>query len=634
MSDTSEKKVVQYDALESESFRHWGLWKRGTIGVEGAKLASSAYAVDVVRAAIADAGDGVAHIAWFPSTSDGRRICDDVRASDKLALHTVYGREAAPASGADDAPKESTTKPEVPSRYYRVEETTGIATAEPTRKRTLWAVEESALPCKHFLLCFYAESPREAIDDLRTYRGRAEPLTSVAAVTFTPRTTEGLAAVREVVESSQGVVPYHIDTKRMPAPPTSVAEEAESAAGSTEPVAEYKVIEVVADASLGLESGLWEIHLVAATACVAIASTAAKAAYVVLRDARKRAGDRGPPRVRMRWFPCTDEGKRAVEQVILDGDSAAHVVELHRMGSEPASTRPQFMAMEHLDGGWSYTRADDGSSDGGYERDVNDVLMQIVRRRGCSDAHVTWWPLTEEGYEDCVAVRTMHPHQLVAKLRVGRSSDAEDIAAAEAVQGEDSEPAPCARYTITETANCAWELARVEPSPELRIGSQSTCASALLWALHDAAELKLLNSLLHVTWTVRTIGGCSLVHALRQPQAFSIEWTLPLVPARSAASSPVAPTGRSKPSIADACMWLTSVAEMLQAKNAAYGNSALDPLRVFSSAGEAEGLRVRIDDKLSRVKRGQGKEGEDVLRDLAGYLALLAVTQHHGLDDT
>ena len=68
------------------------------------------------------------------------------------------------------------------------------------------------------------------------------------------------------------------------------------------------------------------------------------------------------------------------------------------------------------------------------------------------------------------------------------------------------------------------------------------------------------------------------------------------------------------------------IAEMLCEKNAAYGDSALDPLRVFSKADPVEQILVRIDDKLSRLKRGQAA-GEDVERDLIGYLILLRITR-------
>jgi hypothetical protein len=66
--------------------------------------------------------------------------------------------------------------------------------------------------------------------------------------------------------------------------------------------------------------------------------------------------------------------------------------------------------------------------------------------------------------------------------------------------------------------------------------------------------------------------------------------------------------------------------DMLDVKNVAYGNSALDPVRIFSKADAAEQLRVRIDDKLSRLVRGHAA-GEDALHDLLGYLVLLKVAE-------
>lgn len=60
-------------------------------------------------------------------------------------------------------------------------------------------------------------------------------------------------------------------------------------------------------------------------------------------------------------------------------------------------------------------------------------------------------------------------------------------------------------------------------------------------------------------------------------------------------------------------------------KNLKYGNSALDPVRMFSQASATEQLLVRIDDKLSRVKRGGEFAGDDTTLDLIGYLVLLRV---------
>lgn len=68
------------------------------------------------------------------------------------------------------------------------------------------------------------------------------------------------------------------------------------------------------------------------------------------------------------------------------------------------------------------------------------------------------------------------------------------------------------------------------------------------------------------------------------------------------------------------------VRDLLLSKNAAYGNSALDPVRIFSKASPVEQLLVRLDDKLSRLARGSSA-GEDVELDLLGYLVLLRVAR-------
>lgn len=60
-------------------------------------------------------------------------------------------------------------------------------------------------------------------------------------------------------------------------------------------------------------------------------------------------------------------------------------------------------------------------------------------------------------------------------------------------------------------------------------------------------------------------------------------------------------------------------------KNRAYGNSALDPVRIFSSSDNVEQLKVRIDDKLSRFARGGDYPGDNDIDDLIGYLVLLKV---------
>ena len=69
------------------------------------------------------------------------------------------------------------------------------------------------------------------------------------------------------------------------------------------------------------------------------------------------------------------------------------------------------------------------------------------------------------------------------------------------------------------------------------------------------------------------------------------------------------------------------IGKFLEEKNAQYGNSASNPIRVFSKADSTEQLKVRIDDKLSRLVRGNDsiESDEDVIKDLIGYLILLLI---------
>jgi hypothetical protein len=72
---------------------------------------------------------------------------------------------------------------------------------------------------------------------------------------------------------------------------------------------------------------------------------------------------------------------------------------------------------------------------------------------------------------------------------------------------------------------------------------------------------------------------------------------------------------------------LDSIEKMLIDKNRKYGNSALEPLGVFSQLSAKEGLLIRIDDKLKRIKNGSlEKDDEDVVNDLIGYLVLLKIS--------
>ena len=70
-----------------------------------------------------------------------------------------------------------------------------------------------------------------------------------------------------------------------------------------------------------------------------------------------------------------------------------------------------------------------------------------------------------------------------------------------------------------------------------------------------------------------------------------------------------------------------SIKEKLLEKNRKYGDSAIHPKRIFSSASPIEQINVRIDDKLSRIQSAQDDDTEDAEFDLIGYLVLKAAAK-------
>jgi hypothetical protein len=81
-------------------------------------------------------------------------------------------------------------------------------------------------------------------------------------------------------------------------------------------------------------------------------------------------------------------------------------------------------------------------------------------------------------------------------------------------------------------------------------------------------------------------------------------------------------------------IWLTchAITQMLIEKNIAYGDSALDPVRIFSKSDPAEQLKVRIDDKLSRLMKGTDYPGDNDIDDLIGYLVLLKIAKEKNVN--
>lgn len=80
--------------------------------------------------------------------------------------------------------------------------------------------------------------------------------------------------------------------------------------------------------------------------------------------------------------------------------------------------------------------------------------------------------------------------------------------------------------------------------------------------------------------------------------------------------------------VSNAIHWVCDdIAELLISKNKQYGNSALNPVRIFARGLDRTAqMNVRLDDKLSRIQLGDpDTEDEDVERDILGYLVLKAV---------
>ena len=74
-----------------------------------------------------------------------------------------------------------------------------------------------------------------------------------------------------------------------------------------------------------------------------------------------------------------------------------------------------------------------------------------------------------------------------------------------------------------------------------------------------------------------------------------------------------------------------AVKELLLVKNREYGNSALEPVGVFSGLCPQDQIDVRIDDKLKRIQTirelDETQIHEDTEQDLIGYLILKRVAR-------
>lgn len=78
----------------------------------------------------------------------------------------------------------------------------------------------------------------------------------------------------------------------------------------------------------------------------------------------------------------------------------------------------------------------------------------------------------------------------------------------------------------------------------------------------------------------------------------------------------------SQKKITDAC---DAMKDLLLYKNEKYGDSALSPNNVFYKGDSTNSIKIRLDDKLGRVKNSQEIRINDVC-DIIGYCTLLLVS--------
>lgn len=71
----------------------------------------------------------------------------------------------------------------------------------------------------------------------------------------------------------------------------------------------------------------------------------------------------------------------------------------------------------------------------------------------------------------------------------------------------------------------------------------------------------------------------------------------------------------------------SSMAALVVEKNRRYGDSALEPVKVFARhIGQSDAIRIRLDDKLARIKNS-GELRKNDCADIMGYLSLLCISE-------
>jgi hypothetical protein len=186
---------------------------------------------------------------------------------------------------------------------------------------------------------------------------------------------------------------------------------------------------------------------------------------------------------------------------------------------------------------------------------------------------------------------------------------------------ETTAPTPAPRDQADPPAKLCTECGKLPPAPVIDGAKRKTLPAERTWC-HKCRKraLDLRRKVAASKAPKRPVGRPKRVGPVQPPHRRD-----DLDAAARATPKPVN-IDRKAPAEDDIRAMCAEIADMLCAKNRAYGNSALEPVRVFSKVGFVEQIRVRLDDKLSRLARGDNA-GEDVVLDLIGYLVLLRIAE-------
>ena len=75
-----------------------------------------------------------------------------------------------------------------------------------------------------------------------------------------------------------------------------------------------------------------------------------------------------------------------------------------------------------------------------------------------------------------------------------------------------------------------------------------------------------------------------------------------------------------------------SMKDLLLYKNEKYGDSALNPNNIFYKGDSTNSIKIRLDDKIGRVKNSNETRVNDIA-DIIGYCVLLLVSLNATKDD-